>query len=420
MNLPSGKRVGKPGLGKMAGDPVGTATALSTFARCVFEPEDIVEVRRLPSRKSSWCTAGELPSQAAELLEANNNGENLYVGLNPRREVGGRSAQGVRFGRCLLADFDGTNVERALKQWEGAGLPEPTLAVDSGHGAHVYLRLQKPVEDLGRWRRFQKALIAAVGSDSKVHDPPRVIRLPGFLNHKPPASKCRIAQANPDARYDPLDLAPLLHLPSPVSSLDRSTSLSSRTKTQHNTICVPYCVPSWAEEPISQALPTGGGQRNRKLFQLAQALKQIKPDCKPDTLRRIVKEWHRLALPTIRTKPFDPSWEDFIAAWRWAGDHKGIGLEAILDEIKDAPLPDAALRYDTPPMKTLTALCAALQRAWGDQPFFLSARAVADAVGVPRMKAWRMLETLLFDSVIERVTKGNYRDRMATQYRFKG
>jgi hypothetical protein len=46
-----------------------------------------------------------------------------------------------------------------------------------------------------------------LGSDDKIHDPPRVMRLPGFMNTKPPLARCGILECYPEKRH-PLELFP--------------------------------------------------------------------------------------------------------------------------------------------------------------------------------------------------------------------
>ena len=40
---------------------------LATFVACVLDPDDIVEVRRLPSKRSTWPRTADLPRMAASL-----------------------------------------------------------------------------------------------------------------------------------------------------------------------------------------------------------------------------------------------------------------------------------------------------------------------------------------------------------------
>jgi len=183
------------------------AQQLAEFVACVFEPADIVEVRRVPSKRSTWTAAGELADQADSLTADNGRGENIYCGPNPRTASGGRSAADVALARCLFVDFDGDGMtaDAATARIDAAGLPAATLLIESGHGVHAYWRLAEPIQDLAAWTQAQRRLIAAVQSDKSIHDAPRIMRLPGFLNVKSePHVVCQVVQADPSRVY-PLD-----------------------------------------------------------------------------------------------------------------------------------------------------------------------------------------------------------------------
>lgn len=66
------------------------------------------------------------------------------------------------------------------------------------------------------------------------------------------------------------------------------------------------------ERAIELSQPMQYGQRNQAIFQLCRNLKAI-PELRRadlDTLQPIVRKWHKLALPQIRTKDFAETWED--------------------------------------------------------------------------------------------------------------
>lgn len=184
---------------------------LAQLADCVFDPTDLIEIRRLPSGRSTWHRASELAGLASQLITDNRNGQNLYVGANPRTRSGGRSASDVVLARSVFADFDDTEPAEAQSRWQAAGLPTPTLVVASGHGVHAYWRLVEPIApseqtpdcadtSIARgwevWSSWQRDLAASLGSDPCVHDAPRIMRLPGFINHKPPAAPAYIVDAD--------------------------------------------------------------------------------------------------------------------------------------------------------------------------------------------------------------------------------
>lgn len=183
---------------------VDTAEQIQKFVECIYDPQDIVEIRFLPSGASDWVKAAALPEAALRLTKANGSGSHIHIGLNPRKQAGGRSAETVALARVLWADCDDTTVEAVQFRLRETSLPSPTLTITSGHGVHLYWRLETPITDLAAWEQYQRDLAALLGSDPAIHDPPRLTRLPGFVNHKEPAAECSIVEAVPERVY-PLD-----------------------------------------------------------------------------------------------------------------------------------------------------------------------------------------------------------------------
>ena len=85
---------------------------------------------------------------------------------------------------------------------------------------HAYWRLAAPMHDLTAWSGFQLDLATAIKSDPAVHDPPRVMRLPGFTNHKRPAASCSIIEADPSRVYELAELHE--HIPERSKAMERT------------------------------------------------------------------------------------------------------------------------------------------------------------------------------------------------------
>jgi hypothetical protein len=155
------------------------------FLSAIFEPGDVIEFRPLAPAQKKWGTLSDLQQIVSWLTRLNAAGKHCYFGGNPRKADGGSKIEDVALARCLWADFDGgTTGDEAVARITSAGLPKPTVIVASGGGVHAWWRLSEPMADLDEWTRCMRALIAAVGSDKAVHDAPRIMRLPGFVNHK--------------------------------------------------------------------------------------------------------------------------------------------------------------------------------------------------------------------------------------------
>jgi putative DNA primase/helicase len=167
---------------------------VARFAAAIFEPEDTVEIRCLPSKQSEWRQASALAGFDPPA------DQNVYVGANPRTAVGGTDGESVAIFRCLFADIDGVTLAEGLARLAATALPPPTIVVFSGGGVHIYWRLSEPLRDAALWTGLQKAIIAVLGSDKVIHDPARIMRLPGTRNHKR-GVECRLVEAHPERRY---------------------------------------------------------------------------------------------------------------------------------------------------------------------------------------------------------------------------
>jgi hypothetical protein len=185
----------------------------------------------------------------------------------------------------------------------------------------------------------------------------------------------------------------------------------------------------WAgvEKAIRETLPTEYGTRNRKVFELARTLKSLPPlaDADARELRPIVREWHRRALPKIRTKAFEETWIDFLKAWPRVRYVKGT--EPIMQTFQKAveserPPIAVAIYPENERLQILAALCRELQQAAGEQAFYLSCRTVGKLFDVSHKTASGWLFLLESDEILRTVTKGGTRQnpRSATRFRYLG
>ncbi len=226
---------------------------LDAFINCIFLPADLVEIRLLPGRKSSWHLAKDIPSQLTKLRQENAQGENIYFGVNPRTRKGGGKAKDVKLARYVFADFDYTDVATVRERLALMEFPEPTIIINSGHGVHCYWRLTQATADLKRWSQIQKRLIRHLDSDPKVCDAPRIMRMPGFMNHKEPPVQAKIVEINPARRYSieemerVLPLLPASALSVPIPSVPHKHAVGSSTSSSVDERAIAYvlkCEPS--------------------------------------------------------------------------------------------------------------------------------------------------------------------------------
>ena len=88
-------------------------------------------------------------------------------------------------------------------------IPEPTMVVASGRGAHVYWRIEHaPYQALATWQELEDHLykqLKHLGADNKATDAARVLRLPDTINSRNNA-ECKVMILNDKVTYSMYDL----------------------------------------------------------------------------------------------------------------------------------------------------------------------------------------------------------------------
>lgn len=123
--------------------------------------------------------ADKLPSITAH---AEANGYAVFFGVLPRINDGG-TANDVGPARVLWCDLDYKDVPEpdAWARIDTFPVP-PSIIVASGHGMHLYWRLQEP-EEPHILASICRRIAYALGGD-RCYDPARILRLPGSRNLK--------------------------------------------------------------------------------------------------------------------------------------------------------------------------------------------------------------------------------------------
>ena len=275
---------------------------VQTFCQCVFEPGDIIEIRLLPKAESSWHTARELSAQNGALINSNQD-QNIYVGANPRKAAGGTKAEDVALARCLFADFDNVTADDVKKMLSEKQFPEPTIMLNSGHGIHCYWRLNVPINDMAVWIELQKRLIATLNSDKSIHDPPRIMRLPGYVNHKEPRADAKIVFAVSERRYDAGDIEKYLETPQtfskPVSKpVSKTVSKPTDEKLFQRALKYIDAFPNYGE-----------GERNSNAQRLGSVLLNDL-GVQFDTIWPIVQQWNTLNKPPLSDEELETAFRN--------------------------------------------------------------------------------------------------------------
>lgn len=236
----------------------------------LFAPDDLVELRAIETWtennkkhsqvvKRDWLRPAEILANCCALSRLNGKGANIFFGVNPRKNKGGKKSS-VALCRMLWADIDDPTFAATH-----AAFPPPTLVVASGRGVHKYWALDKAYVLDGAQRRVRiEGLLARlyplIGSDS-TQDVTRLLRLPGFMNVKEmrngvPPSKCRIIEWTPRRRYSIEELEASL----PVRATEEPALLS----------LAPFTLPHSSDEKrvrrLAQCLERDVPDRSRRDF----------------------------------------------------------------------------------------------------------------------------------------------------------
>jgi hypothetical protein len=187
------------------------------------------------------------------------------------------------------------------------------------------------------------------------------------------------------------------------------TSLPTYPHTQH----VSPCDTSGVETAILATLPTGPGQRNSRLFDLARRLKRLMPDAMLEELEPIVRTWHSRALQVIRTKDWLDTWIKFRHAWSNAKRPFGAKFAEIVATAK------ARTPSQSDAIQKLVELCRAISEHHGPgQSWPLSCRIAGAAIGTSHKTAAAILKLLCVEGVIALVKPaGPKKSGQAAEYR---
>ncbi len=135
---------------------------------------------------------GPHASLERRLRTLNDQGAGVFTMIN-QGDLRGRRAENVQAVTCYFADLDGVPL---LDEYP----LEPTAVVESSpRRYHLYWRVTDAPKKL--FAHVQQHVAALLGSDPKVCDLPRVMRLPGYVHRKGEPFESRTLQLEPAAVY---------------------------------------------------------------------------------------------------------------------------------------------------------------------------------------------------------------------------
>jgi predicted P-loop ATPase len=150
---------------------------------------------------------------------------------------GGVEASDITACPALFVEWDDRPIEWQVQAWRELSLPEPTVQVlTGGKSVHCYWLLSEPMPP-DQWRVLQARLIAHCGSDQKLKDPCRLMRLPGFAyinkaTGKPSGQVTEVVNTT-TTRYSPDQIAaclPAVEAPAPARGPSSKPAAKASTK----------------------------------------------------------------------------------------------------------------------------------------------------------------------------------------------
>jgi hypothetical protein len=189
---------------------------------------------------------GQYPDIRNELVPLNQWKVGIFVTVN-ETDLAGRKTENITRVRALFADLDGSPLDPVA-----AADLQPHMIIESSRGRyHAYWI----VDDcpLAEFSVYQKAIARRFDSDPKVHDLPRVMRLPGFYHCKDAPYPTQIIDLNWVHAYKLSQIKARLQL---ELRLQKTATVSSRMMTNG-----------------SQKYGATKGSRNDSLFRIACAIR---------------------------------------------------------------------------------------------------------------------------------------------------
>lgn len=197
--------------------------------------------------KQEWFARHERQYMIEHVEEYSACGWDAYVGVLPRVTASGRAEDCWPTTTVLWADVDdkhhGGSHDKAIVSILGFPLT-PSCINDSGHGFHVFWALDAAVPfKEAEWA--MRGIARWIGGDA-VYDAPRVLRLPGTLNHKDPQNPVpvRLLKLDHLRKYDLSDFAEM------VASLDRPEREYVQTERRQD-------APDWLKDLLNEEPPKG-------------------------------------------------------------------------------------------------------------------------------------------------------------------
>ena len=254
---------------------------------------------------------------AAELIEYEPpTDKDIYVGMATRNSKRSGKAWNCEETGVLWADYDDVDSLSEVKDLiDHAYLPEPAVYVNSGHGYHAYWLLDEPVK---AWKvnSLLRNISNRTGSDGKVAESARIMRLPATINNKNEPVKCEVVEFN---NVDPLSFQEWLD----IAGIKATDIQDNRFKQQSN-IKLPD-----TDKPCINSILKGVEQCQRN-WALGRLTKWLQAEGYPkDKSFELVKKWNQSNEPPQEVNEMERSFKAY-----WHGDYKLLGCKIPSTELQ--------------------------------------------------------------------------------------
>jgi hypothetical protein len=216
----------------------------ANYVRANYERNDrlaVVLIYRHPTRvKHEFATAEKISSPAyqAHLRAANFFGADIYLTVNTLKlGATARTKSDIDAVRHVYLDLDGGGMEAVDRIVSAPGMPLPHHILNTSPGKHQLIWSVTGF-DRDQAENLVRGLAARHGADQAVWDAARVLRVPGFRNHKYETIKHYVKdlQSDPPAvrEYRPADFLEIEMAVDPVrpTAASRTEGLPNRGVSQ--------------------------------------------------------------------------------------------------------------------------------------------------------------------------------------------
>lgn len=180
---------------------------------------------------------------------------------------------------------------------------------------------------------------------------------------------------------------------------------------------IPLCA-TLVAHAIEQTLPDRAGTRHECLLRFARLLRGMLPRESVDAMLPHVRDWHRQALPVIRTKAFEVTWREFAEAFRCVRrPGGGPTWTQALDAAYRVALPEWATAYG-PKYAALIRLIIGLDQVHSGNPFPLACRQASKGSAIHYRTAARRLGKLVADGVLALTFNQQQFDKRSSEYQY--